>query len=192
MAVVQCDPVPETLPRRGNRLSRTIALTVLSAMRWRITGALPGVPRVVLIGAPHTSNWDFVVGIATAWTLGVRVTWIGKQELFRPPFSAFFRWLGGIPVDRSVSTGFVDQTVAALQQHERFMLAIAPEGTRKAVAKWRTGFYYIALGVQAPIVLVTFDRARRVIHLGPSVTPTGDLEGDLARIRSLYDGILAQ
>jgi 1-acyl-sn-glycerol-3-phosphate acyltransferase len=181
----------DALPRRGNLASRTIARTVLAVLGWRIQGALPNVARMVLIGAPHTSNWDFVIGIATAWALSVRVTWFGKQELFRRPFSVFFRWLGGIPVDRHVSTGFVEQTVAALQSRERFMLAIAPEGTRRAVTKWRTGFYYIAMGTQVPIVLVTFDRARRLMHLGPALTPSGDLEADLARIRALYDGILA-
>ena len=163
---------------------------MLAAIRWRIAGALPNVPRMVLIGAPHTSNWDFVVGIATAWALSVRVTWIGKQELFRGPFDRFFKWLGGIPVDRSVSTGFVDQTVTTLRGLERFMLALSPEGTRKAVTRWKTGFWYIATGTGVPIVLVTFDRALRTIHLGPTLTPSGDAEADVARIRSLVDGIL--
>jgi len=181
---------PDALPRRGNRVSRAIARSVLSVLGWRIEGALPNIARMVLATAPHTSNWDFVVGIATAWALGVRVSWVGKRELFRPPFHVFFHWLGGIPVDRSASTGFVEQTVAALRGRERFMLALAPEGTRRAVTKWRTGFYYIAVGAQVPIVLVTFDRARRLIHLGPAVSPSGDLPADLARMRSLYDGIL--
>lgn len=181
----------DRLPRRGNRLSRALARLVLAALGWRIAGGLPNVPRMVLIGAPHTSNWDFVIGIATAWALNVRVAWLGKQELFRRPFGPLFRWLDGIPVDRSVSSGLVGQTVAVLRGRERFMLALSPEGTRKAVSRWKTGFYHIAMGTDAPIVLVTFDRARRVIHLGPAVTPGGDLDADLVRIRALFDAILA-
>ena len=180
----------DALPRRGSRASRGIARLLLSLLGWRIQGALPNVPRMVLIGAPHTSNWDFVVSMATAWALGVRVSWVGKQELFRTPLGSFFRWLGGVPVDRRASSGFVEQMVAEFRRRSPFALAVAPEGTRRAVTKWRTGFYYIAVGADVPIVLVTFDRARRLLHLGPALSPSGDLTADLARIRSLYDGIL--
>jgi len=191
VSVLDAPAGTDLLPRRGNRVSRAVARLLLSALRWHIVGALPNVPRMVLIGAPHTSNWDFIVGIATAWALNLRVTWLGKKELFRPPFEVVFHWLGGIPVDRGVSSGFVEQTVAVLGARERFALALSPEGTRKAVTRWKTGFYYIAMGTDAPIVLVTFDRPRRLIHLGPAITPTEDLDADLAGIRALYDSILA-
>jgi len=180
----------DALPRRGNRASRGIARLILSLLGWRIRGALPNLPRMVLIGAPHTSNWDFVVAMATAYALGVRVSWVGKIELFRPPLGMLFRWLGGVPVDRSASSGFVEQMVAEFRRRRQFVLALAPEGTRRAVTTWRTGFYYIAAGAGVPIVLVTFDSGRRLLHLGPALTPSGDITADMARIRSLYAGIL--
>lgn len=180
----------DALPRRGNRASRGIARLILSLLGWRIRGALPNLPRMVLIGAPHTSNWDFVVGMATAYALGVRVTWVGKRELFRPPLGGLFRWLGGVGVDRHAPSGFVEQMVAEFRRHAQLMLVLAPEGTRRAVTTWRTGFYYIAAGADVPVVLVTFDTARRLLHLGPALTPSGDITADMATIRSLYAGIL--
>jgi 1-acyl-sn-glycerol-3-phosphate acyltransferase len=183
-------PLGDALPTRGNRVSRGLARLLLFLLGWRIRGALPNLTSMVLIGAPHTSNWDFVVAMATAYALGVRVSWVGKRELFHPPLGVLFRWLGGVPVDRSASSGFVEQMVAEFQRRGQFLLAVAPEGTRRAVTKWRTGFYYIAAGAGVPIVLVTFDRARRLLHLGPALSPGGDLEADLATIRSLFAGIL--
>jgi 1-acyl-sn-glycerol-3-phosphate acyltransferase len=180
----------DALPTRGNRVSRSVARLLLFLLGWRIRGALPNLPRMVLVGAPHTSNWDFVVAMAAAYALGVRVSWVGKIELFRSPVGGVFRWLGGVPVDRASSTGFVEQMVEEFRRRRQFVLAVAPEGTRRAVTKWRTGFYYIATGAGVPLALVTFDRARRLLHLGPALSPSGDLEADLATIRSLFAGIL--
>lgn len=179
-------PLGPAIPRRGSRLSAAIGRGILRARGWRLTGAFPDAPKLVMIGAPHTSNWDFVVALAAAFALRLGFSWVGKHVLFRPPFGWFFRWLGGIPVDRRAPHGFVGQMVAEFDRRQQFLLAIAPEGTRKAVARWKTGFYHIAVGAGVPIVLVTFDNARKAIHVGPTVGPAGDLDADLERILALY------
>lgn len=180
-------PIGDAVPRRGTWVSRTLGRAVLALLGWRVTGAFPNEPKMVMIGAPHTSNWDFVVALAAAFSLRLGFSWVGKHLLFRPPAHWFFRWLGGIPVDRRASHGFVQQMVDEFDRRERFLLAIAPEGTRKAVRRWKTGFYHIAVGARVPILLVTFDNVRRTIHVGPPLQPTGELSADLDRILALYE-----
>lgn len=179
-------PFGDAIPRRGTWVTRALGRGVLAALGWRVTGAFPNEPKLVMIGAPHTSNWDFVVALAAAFSLRLGFTWMGKHVLFRPPFGWFFRWLGGLPVDRRVPHGFVRQMVREFDRRPRFLLAIAPEGTRKAVERWRTGFYHIAQGAGVPILLVTFDSAHKAIHVGPAVTASGDLTADIDRILARY------
>ncbi len=179
-------PLGDAIPRRGTWLTRALGRSVLAVLGWRVTGVFPNEPKLVLIGAPHTSNWDFVIGLAAAFSLRLGFSWVGKHVLFRPPAHWLFRWLGGVPVDRRASHGFVQQMVAEFESRSQFLLALAPEGTRKAVARWKTGFYHIAHGARVPIVIVTFDKARKAIHVGPVVTPSGDLSADLDRILALY------
>jgi 1-acyl-sn-glycerol-3-phosphate acyltransferase len=179
-------PLGDAIPRRGTWVSRALGRGVLAMLGWRLTGAFPNQPKMVMIGAPHTSNWDFVVALAAAFSLRLGFSWVGKHLLFRPPVRWFFRWLGGVPVDRRASHGFVQQMVDQFGQRSQFLLAIAPEGTRKAVERWKTGFYHIALGAGVPILLVTFDNARKAIHLGPALTPSGDITADMDRILTLY------
>lgn len=174
------------VPRRGNRLTAAIGTAVLKVLGWRIEGEFPNLPKMVMIGAPHTSNWDFVVGIAAGVSLRLGFTWVGKHQLFRGPFDRVFRWLGGLPVDRRSPHGVVGQLVDEFNRRSRFLLGMAPEGTRSAVTKWRTGFYYIADGASVPILPVVIDRDRKVIQLLPIVTTSGDLEADVERIRKLY------
>jgi 1-acyl-sn-glycerol-3-phosphate acyltransferase len=179
-------PLGDAIPRRGTWVTRALGRGVLAMLGWRVTGAFPNEPKLVMIGAPHTSNWDFVVALAAAFSLRLGFTWVGKHLLFRPPFRWFFRWLGGIPVDRRASHGFVQQMVAEFDRRPQFLLAIAPEGTRKAVERWRTGFYHIAQGARVPILIVTIDNARRAIHVGPAVTLSGDITADMDRILARY------
>lgn len=179
-------PLGDAIPRRGNWLTATFGRAVLALLGWRVIGAFPNAPKLVMIGAPHTSNWDFVVALAAAFHLRLGFSWVGKHVLFRPPFGGFFRWLGGVPVDRRSSHGFVQQMVDVFAQRSQFLLAIAPEGTRKRVDRWKTGFYHIAQGAGVPILLVSFDTARRTIQVGPALPATGDLTADLDRILVLY------
>jgi 1-acyl-sn-glycerol-3-phosphate acyltransferase len=176
----------DAIPRRGTRLTEAFGRAVLALLGWRVTGEFPNAPKLVMIGAPHTSNWDFVVALSAAFSLRLGFSWVGKHVLFRPPFDRFFRWLGGVPVDRRSSHGFVQQMVSEFDRRQQFLLAIAPEGTRKAVTRLKTGFYHIALGAGVPILLVTFDQARKAVHVGPTLIPTGDLPGDMDRIQALY------
>jgi 1-acyl-sn-glycerol-3-phosphate acyltransferase len=181
-------PIATALPRRGGPVGRWIGRTALALIGWRIEGELPNRSKLVVIAAPHTSNWDFVVGIAAKFALGVDVSWLGKHTLFRWPWSVLFRWWGGIPVDRSVSQRVVPQIVDLFRARPAFVLAIAPEGTRKQVAEWRTGFWYIAHGAGVPVVPVAFDWAERAVRIGAPMETTGDLDADLRAMHGVYSG----
>lgn len=182
-------PLPPALPRTGHRLLGACARALFRALGWRFEGEIPDVPKLVAIVAPHTSNWDFIVGLIAKWALELDAHWLGKHTLFRGPFGRLFRRLGGIPVDRSSSHNVVDTSVAAFAARDRMLLAIAPEGTRKQVAQWRTGFYHIARGAGVPILLVAFDWKRKVIRFGPTLTPTGEVAEQMAWIQARYAGI---
>lgn len=165
-----------------------LARVGLRAFGWRCVGAVP-VPRCVLIVAPHTSNWDLPVMLAVALALGVPVHWLGKAALFRGPARAVFRWLGGIPVDRSRPNALVAQAAAAFEHAERLVLAIPPEGTRGRTRGWRSGFYHIATTARVPVVMSFADFASRRAGVGPLLEPSGDLEADMAKVREFYSTI---
>ena len=176
----------EANPTKGNRFSRGLGKAVLKIMRWDLEGEIPNLPKFVLIGAPHTSNWDFVLAIASLMAIGIDARWLGKDTLFRPPFGSLMRLLGGFPVDRSARHGLVAQTIDAFAQRDRFVVAVAPEGTRKRVERWKTGFYHVAQGAGVPIVPAYFDYARKVLGFGPPFELSGDLEADMKHIRTFY------
>ncbi len=182
----------EKVPRRGNSATRFLGRLVLRRLGWRIEGDVPDVPRCVAIVAPHTSNWDFVIGIAALLALGLRGRWLGKHSVFRPPLRRLLRWAGGIPVDRGNPEGVAEQAVASLREVDPFFLALAPEGTRKRVERWKTGFYRIAHGAGVPIWPVSLDYRSRVFRLHPLFSPTGDFEADVARLRQLYTAVMAR
>lgn len=157
---------------------------------WRVAGQLPEIPKFVLIGAPHTSNWDFVLFLGVIFTLRANVRFMGKAELFRPPFGRFFRYCGGIPVDRSRSSGLVEQMVEAGRDAQNFILTIAPEGTRHHVSEWKRGFYHIARGVGIPIVMAIVDGKQKTVHVGRVFHPTEDIEADMKAITGMFDGVV--
>ena len=158
-------------------------------MRWRIEGDIPNLRKLVIIAAPHTSNWDFVVGIAAKLGLGLRVTFLGKDSLFRFPLGPLMRMWGGIPVDRSASHDVVSGIVAEFARRDRLVLALAPEGTRKKVERWRTGFYHIAHAAGVPIVPVALNFGARVIQIGAPFATTGDVEADLRLLQGRFAGV---
>lgn len=155
--------------------------------RWRTIGEIPDIPKMVVIGAPHTSNWDFPLGMVAARALGLKIRYLGKHTIFRPPFGWFFRMLGGIPVNRTASHGVIGQIVAAFEERETMHLVIAPEGTRSHQPYWKSGFYEIARGAGVPIVLAGVDGAKREVRIGPAILPTGDVRADMDLIRAFYD-----
>lgn len=157
---------------------------------WRVDGKLPALPKFILIGAPHTSSWDFALFLGVIFTLRVNVKFMGKTELFRPPFGWFFYYCGGVPVDRKKSTGLVEQMVEACNNSEKFILTIAPEGTRHHVAEWKRGFYHIAKGARIPIVMAVVDGKRREVRIGQVFHPTDDIEADMKAIMGIFEGVV--
>ncbi|HEY0994884.1 MAG TPA: lysophospholipid acyltransferase family protein [Gemmatimonadaceae bacterium] len=178
--------LPPALPRVGGPVRRAIGRAILRVMGWRFSGDIPNARQLVIIVAPHTSNWDFVVGFAAKIALSLRAKYLGKDSLFRAPWGWFFRITGGIPVDRTNSHRVVEQVVAEFARRDQMVLALAPEGTRKKVTEWRTGFWHIARGAGVPIVMVAFDFGTREIRLGPTLVPGDDLAADMARIRAHF------
>ncbi|TFU17138.1 lysophospholipid acyltransferase family protein [Thermus tengchongensis] len=165
---------------------RILAGLVLRGLGWRYHMPEPPSKKYVLIGAPHTSNWDFFVGLLALWALGIRARWLGKKELFRPPLGWLLRLLGGIPVDRSRRSNLVDQVAAIFQREEEIAILITPEGTRSQAPYWRTGFYYMALKAGVPIALGYADFRRKEVGIGGYLWPTGDIRRDFAEIRAFY------
>lgn len=171
-----------------NTLLRALSRTTLRLMGWTVEGALPAyAAKSVLIAAPHTSNWDLPYTLMLAFSLQLRVYWIGKQSLFRAPFGGVMRWLGGIPVNRSQSGNLVASSAQAMRDADGPMqLIVPPEGTRGKTRQWKTGFYYIAQQAGVPIVLAYVDYGRKVGGLGPVFQPTGNIDTDMARIKAFY------
>ena len=156
---------------------------------WTITSApFPG-DKFVLVGAPHTSNMDFLFLLATSWVLRLKLHWIGKHTLFRPPIGWLSKCLGGIPVDRRASHGAVDQIANQIKNTEEFILVIAPSGTRKQTDFWKSGFYWIASKAEVPIVCTALDYAKKLVDVGMSIWPSGDVLADMNAIRAFYEGI---
>jgi 1-acyl-sn-glycerol-3-phosphate acyltransferase len=178
--------VPQRAPGiRGQAVARWLASTIIRNSSWRLVGEFPSLPKLVAIAAPHSSNWDGIIGISFAYALGVRATWMGKNSLFKFGLDRLMRGLGGIPTDRSNPRGAVGQMAEMVRTtNEPLWLFLAPEGTRKKVPKWRTGFWHIASEAGVPILLVAIDYPRRTFVVGPLFYPTGDKERDL---QALYD-----
>lgn len=180
------------VPRRASPLLRGIGRAALALLGWRIEGRIPNVPKCVIIVAPHTSNWDFVIGIATLFALGLRVSYLGKHSLFRGPLGWFLRATGGIPVDRRAAVGVVERAVEQLRRSERIFLALSPEGTRKRVESWKSGYYRIATSAGVKVFPVALDYSRRAVVLLELFTPSADHERDQAALRALFSSRMAR
>ena len=139
-----------------------------------------------MIVAPHTSNWDFFVGLAARSILKLDTKYVAKKELFRFPFGWIFRILGGYPVDRSQHNNFVDAVCDIYNKRESFSICLTPEGTRSYAPVWKTGFYYIAMQTKVPIILVGFDYKSKTVFAEPPFTPTGDIENDIEFMKNYY------
>lgn len=191
---LQTDPlnipvVGEAIPRWGNRLSRTIARSLMRWLGWRFAGTVPNLPKMVLIAAPHTSNWDFPLAMVLLIALQVRVYWLGKHTFVNGPLKPLLRWLGGVAVDRRAAYGVVGQTVDAMQQREQFLLGLAPEGTRRLVPHWKMGFFYIAQAANVPVLPIALDYGRKTIALGEPIWPEVGETAVLTQLRTFYAGV---
>ena len=177
-------------------LARTLmaglARIIFRVMGWKPAGKRPSLTKYVIIAAPHTSNWDFLYTLCLAFILEIKPFIMMKGDWFRWPLGPFLKWFGAIPVDRSKSTHVVAHSIEAFHKHPRFVLLVPPAGTRSKVRTWKTGFYYIAVGANVPIVLGYLDYRRKIGGIGPVFHPTGNREEDMRIIRSFYANITAK
>ena len=171
-----------------NTVLRGLSLAVLKLAGWKVSGQLPANGRkCVLIAAPHTSNWDLPYTLMVAFALRLNIYWMGKEQIFKPPFRGLMMWLGGIPVRRESANNLVAASIESLQSADGpVQLVVPPEGTRSKARYWKTGFYYIAVGAQVPIVMAFMDYERKISGLGPVFEPTGDIEADMVTIKAFY------
>ena len=172
------------IPRTHGPLVAGFGRWMLSLAGWRIEGELPDSAKIMLIVVPHTSNWDFPVGLMAKFALRLECRFIAKHSLFWWPFGAFLRSIGGIAVDRTAAADVVDGAVRAFAARERLVLVITPEGTRSKVERWKSGFHRIAHAAGVPIALGVLDYSRKVVRLGPAIIPSEDYERDLARLQA--------
>lgn len=170
-------------------VARFLGWLFLKINGWEKEGDVPDAPKFILIGAPHTSNWDVPFVLSLAFAFRAKVFWLMKDSLFRWPFGGFFRWLGGIPIDRSKRMGVVAQTIEVFNQHDRLIIGVSPEGTRQKGKSWKTGFYRIAHGANIPIALGFMDFKRKRGGMGRLLVPSGDINADMQIMRDYYDKI---
>jgi len=160
---------------------------------WKMAGTFdPSIKKSVVIVVPHTHWFDFIIGLFARRLSGIRINYLGKKELFTWPFSYYFKWTGGTPLDRTSGQNKVEAIAQLFANHEVFRLALAPEGTRKKVEEWRTGFYYIAIEAKVPIIPVAFDYGTKTVKIGEPFMPTGDIAADMPKLKSFYKGVVGK
>ncbi len=169
------------------RMFRPLVRLWLLATSFRILGTMPDLPKYVVVGAPHKSNWDLPHALAAGIIYGLRIHWMGKDTIFKWPFGGLMRWLGGISIDRSKNTNAVAAMIEAFATRNQLYLVIPPEGTRKHVTQWKSGFYHIAVGAKVPIVLVYINYIKREIGIAEVFHPTGDYDKDIQHIMAVYE-----
>ena len=183
--VLALPPNAPRMPR--NRFIESLGRAILRAFGWRMVGGFPDIPKAVVIAAPHSSNWDGLLGFGAKFGMGVKLSILGKDALiWIPLLGRILRWQGVIPVDRSAPHGVVGQAAQAIRDADRMWYAIAPEGTRKWVERWKPGFWHIARNAGVPVIPAYFDYANKVIGIGPPFELSDDMHADIARIQRWY------
>lgn len=165
---------------------RNISSFILKIAGWKVDQAVKPENRCILIGAPHTTNWDFPLTLLALSCMDIRFNWVAKHSLFRWPLGPIFRVIGGVPVDRSSGTGFLKAMIRLFKERKHFVLAIAPEGTRAKTKYWKGGFYTLACKAGVPVVLGYVDYPKKTIGLGQKIVMSGDIEQDFAAIQTFY------
>ena len=179
-------------PQYNRPLLRGLGIALLRLIGWSFEGHVPNEPKLVGIGAPHTSTWDVLFAIAAFWAIDVKMTWMAKDSLFFWPLGILLRSLGAVPVYRDQTLGVVDQSIEILRESEQMIVALAPEGTRSKVEKWKSGFYHIAHGAQVPIIFVGIDFGRKIFEFSPLFYTTGDMEADMVEIQGWFSRMVAK
>ena len=178
--------VPERLRGSRSKILRKIARFGINISGWTIKGKVPDEERIVIIAAPHTSNWDFILAMLAIFGLNIKVRWLGKHSIFKPGFKKFFEWLGGIPVYRDNPSSLIENVVNIVKKERSIVIAMTPEGTRNKVKRWKTGFLRIAKQTHSKILLISIDAPTKSIEMGNIFNPTGNSEEDLAYIQKYY------
>ena len=184
--VLQLCDVPDYHRAYRSRFSRWFGRTGLRLLGWQPVGKVPADRKLIVVAAPHTSNWDFVVGILVILALDIRCFWMGKHSIFRRPFGGFMKALGGIPVYRDNPVGVAEQMAEQIRNSDSKLIAITPEGTRKRVDKWKTGFLRIAKTANCGVLQVSLDFQKKQLMMGGVFWPGDDLEADTARVKEYY------
>lgn len=161
-------------------------------MGWTFNGSFPNVKKCVFIVVPHTSNWDFLMGLVIRKIMNIEINYVGKKSLFNWPYGWFFRWTGGAPIDRTKNSDTVSAVAQLFKEREVFRLALSPEGTRKRVYQWKTGFYYIAKTAGVPLVLITFDYGKKEIKISEPHWPTEHMAADFKTYETFFEGALGK
>jgi 1-acyl-sn-glycerol-3-phosphate acyltransferase len=173
---------------KPKRMSARICAALLRIAGWHLAYRPPPGPKALVLFYPHTSNWDFVLAMLAKGAIGLPLRWAGKDTLFRRPFGAFFRSLGGVPVNRRERTGFVGQMAEEFRRRDSFYLGMAPEGTRSLTQGWKSGFYHLALAADVPLLLAYLDFPTRQIGVCDYLALTGDEAHDMVAIAAVYVG----
>ena len=184
--------VPDHVPRTSSQLTHWLGNQFLKLGGWRYRGEFPNRSKMIIAVAPHTSNWDFFVGLAVKFSLKLKIKFLGKHTIFVPLVDKVLRYWGGIPVERSKSHGVVDQLTQVFSQSEELVLCLSPEGTRKRIDKWKTGFIQIARSANVPILLVGLDYKRKIVEIGPLISVNDDIEEVLRQIYHFFSSIQAK
>ncbi|MCH5329191.1 MAG: lysophospholipid acyltransferase family protein [Coprobacter sp.] len=173
-------------------MKKALCRFLLSLAGWRVVVRVPAMDKCVICVAPHTSNWDFIIGKLAYLSIGRQAGFLIKKSWFFFPFNLIFKLMGGVPVDRDRRTDLTDQIVERFNSKERFAIAITPEATRKRNQEWKKGFYYIALKANVPIVLAYLDYGKKEVGLSRTVIPTGNYEEDMVIIKNSYRNVTAR
>lgn len=178
------------VPQRHGKFSQKIAYHLMNLMGWKTVGEVPNISKAVVIGVPHTSNIDGLYALPALLALDIDIRIMGKKQLFDVPVLAqILRWAGVIPINRDKKGSVLQANIERFQQEEQLFLGLAPEGTRAYTEKWKTGFYYLALGAKVPILPVAMDYKTKELRFLPLFYPTGDIEQDLPQIYAYYQGV---
>ena len=171
-------------------LLRWISILALKLAGWKAEGEIPkDLKKCVMIAAPHTSNWDLPFMLFIAFKLRAKIYWMGKEQIFKPPFKSLMMWMGGVPVDRSKANNMVQASIDAINENDQLFLIVPPEGTRSKVTYWKTGFYHIAHGADVPILMGFLDYKNKRGGIKGTYTTTGDIETDMEEIKGIYAAI---
>lgn len=184
--------LPKNVPTSKGRFTRWLGFLLLRLSGWKFSGSFPDEKKFILAVAPHTSNWDFLVGLRIKFAYNLRVNFLAKNSLFFWPLGAWLRFLGGLAIDRSAAKGFVGQMVDNFNKTDELVIVVTPEGTRSKVSKWKTGFLHMAKQANVPVVPMALDYANKEVKCFPAVHITGEIEKELESFQALFSKDIAK